>query len=91
MSRRQGDDFGMVDEWSIMVAATTSSPKTSPRRPNGLRGADQLARSSPEVELEEQVCGSGFERVVGSGDNRPTRTCRVVAARHKQGAELDLY
>jgi hypothetical protein len=31
-----GDDVGVVDEPVIMAAATMSSPKVSPQRPNGL-------------------------------------------------------
>jgi hypothetical protein len=31
----QGDDVGVVDELSIMSAATVSSPKTSPQRLDG--------------------------------------------------------
>jgi len=42
----EGDDFGVVDEPVFMAAATTSSPKTSPQRPNGLLEVTiKLARS----------------------------------------------
>ena len=42
----EGDDRGVVDQPSIMAAATTSSPKTSPQRPKGLlEVTSRLARS----------------------------------------------
>jgi len=55
----------VVDE-SIIAAATTSSPNTSPRRPNGLLLVTiRLALSYPgRDQLEEQVGGLGLERDV---------------------------
>ena len=60
----------MTSAWwtsrSIIAAATTSSPKTSPQRPKGLLLV--TIRLGPFVaggdELEEQVRGFGFERDV---------------------------
>ncbi len=49
-----------------MAAATISSPKTSPQRPNGLFGGDDQAGPlvSAGDELEEQVRRLGFEGYV---------------------------
>ena len=49
-----------------MAAATTSSPNTSPQRPNGFVGGDDQRCSfvARRHELEEQVGCFGFERDV---------------------------
>src|SRR6266540_6225568 len=59
----------MTSAWwtsrSIMAAATMSSPKTSPQRPNGLLSDDQRgAFVAGRHELEEQVGGLGLKRDV---------------------------